>query len=358
MGKSMGKGQLGWTGCSPLFVMVAVAALSVSLLFVSPVSHADSKNEATVTRTVPALATPADWLMKMVSAPDRLTYQGIFIYENAAGLMTFQVAHSPIDKVQHERLIYQDGPYQEIIRKGDQVAFIRADGAINRFYSEGMSGLVERIANFQNDLRGSYRLLFGGEDRVAGRKALRIDVQPRDHHRYAYALWLDQETGFMLRSEMMGEKGIVLERLQYADFELVKELPKGKLAPSRAVNWVKKEAPANARRPADDAPTVWDAGWIPSGFEVAGFNRIDSPVSKKKVDSVLYSDGLSAFSVFVEEDESKVLGPASEQIGATSAVSRIFRRGETYYNVTVIGEVPLGTAERVAVSVKPQGTAE
>ena len=336
----MSKGKLGRAGFTSTVMM---AVLSAGLLLSS------------VGRAAPVLATPADWLVKMVSAPERLSYQGFFVYENAAGLTTFRVFHSPVDKQLHERLIYQDGPYQEIIRKGDQVAFIRADGAVNRFYSEGMSALVDRIANFQDDLRRSYRLLFGGEDRVAGRSALRIDVQPRDNHRYGFALWLDQETGFLLRSEMLGEKGKILERLQYADFELVKDLPADKLAPSRPVTWVKQEPSAKTKPTVSELPSVWDAGWVPAGFEVTGYKRIDSPVSKKKVDSVLYSDGISAFSVFVEEDESRVLGPASEQIGATSAVSRVFRKGETYYNVTVIGEVPLGTAERVAVSVKPQG---
>ncbi|WP_281646012.1 MucB/RseB C-terminal domain-containing protein [Parendozoicomonas sp. Alg238-R29] len=354
----MGKGKLGSARSDfSTAILFSAALFSCSLFLISPASRATSESSSPSSpspKIIPALAAPADWLMRMVSAPDRISYRGVLIYENAAGLMTFRVFHQPTEKDILERLIYQDGPYREIVRKGDQVAFIRPGGDVSRFHSEGMSALIERIANFQDDLRRSYRLLFGGEDRVAGRTVLRIDVQSRDNHRYGFTLWLDRETGLLLRSEMIGEKGAVLERMQFADFSIQEAIPSKDLEPSREVTWVKKEAVANKSDSSEASPSGWDAGWIPAGFEVTGYNRIDSPVSKQKVDSVLYSDGLSAFSVFVEEDESRVLGPASEQIGATSAVSRVFRKGDTYYNVTVIGEVPLGTAERVAVSVKPQ----
>ena len=301
------------------------------------------------------LATPADWLLRMVTVPTDSAYQGFFVYENASGLTPMRIFHTAVDGKPQERLIYQNGPYKEIVRNGDQVALVKPDGDVGRFRSEGVNGLVDRLASYQDDVRRSYRLLFGGDDRVAGRDAVRIEVQPRDNHRYGYALWIDRESGLLLRSELIGEKGIILERFQYIDVTLVDELPAKSLEPSQQVAWTKKPS---ARTAAPEASVIeqldWEAGWVPAGFELAGFNRIDSPVSRQQVDSVLFSDGLSAFSVFVEKDDSKVLGPASEQIGATSAVSRVFRKGEDYYNVTVIGEVPVGAAERVAVSVKPR----
>ena len=301
--------------------------------------------------------TPADWLTRMIGAPAVTSYQGFFIYENAGGLSSIQIYHSGVDGKEHERLIYQDGPYRELVRKGDQVAVIRPGGDVSQFKPESVSpSLIQRLGNYRDDLRRSYRLMFGGEDRVAGRNVLRVEVQPRDQHRYGYILWLDRESGILLRSEMLGEKGAVLERFQYVSFDSGNAIGGKNLEPSRAVTWetvAKPEVAADSQGKTGAAEALWwDAGWIPNGFDVTSQSRVDSPVSRQKADSILFTDGLASFSIFVEEDHSRVQGPASEQIGATSAVSRIFRKGDAYYNVTVIGEIPLGTAERVAVSVK------
>ncbi len=155
-----------------------------------------------------AMPAPADWLSRMVSAPSSLDYQGQFIYENASGLMTIQIFHSGANGRENERLIYLDGPYRELIRKGDQVAYIRPSGDVSRFRPEQAVAMVERVGVWRDDLRRSYRLLFGGDDRVANRSVMRIEVQPRDQHRYGYTLWLDKDTGLLLRSEMLGEKGL------------------------------------------------------------------------------------------------------------------------------------------------------
>ena len=337
----MSKGSL--SSCERILTSLKIVFLGVGLSLFSSVSVAAP------------VATPADWLMRMVTAPSSTSYQGLFIYENAAGLTSMRIFHAPEEGKLRERLVYQDGPYREIVRNGDQVAFVRPDGDVSRYRSEGVNGLVDRLANYQDDLRRSYRLLFGGSDRVAGRDTLRIEVQPRDNHRYGYALWLDRDSGLLLRSEMIGEKGIILERFQYIDMNPVEDLPVKYLEPSQPVVWTSKEDGAGTNPDTSVLKKLgWEAGWLPSGFALSGFNQIDSPVSRQKVDSLLFSDGLAAFSVFVEQDHSKVIGPASEQIGATSAVSRVFRSGEHYYNVTVVGEVPLGAAERVAVSVKPR----
>ncbi len=298
------------------------------------------------------VATPADWLARMVAAPSVISYQGSFLFENTSGLTTVRVAHQPDG--QRERLVYLDGPYREVIRKDQQVAFVRPDGDVSQRQSETAgTALVERLGSYQDDLRRSYRLLFGGDDRVAGRTVTRIEVQPRDSHRYGYLLWLDKETGVLLKSEMIGDKNAVLERFQFTDF-YPGPVPETALAPSQEVTWAPSRSGSSQKTGSVDMSGLgWEAGWIPAGFQVIGRNQVNSPVSKHKVDSILFSDGLAAFSVFVEEDHSRVIGPASEQIGATSAISRIYRKGGDYFNVTVIGELPLGTTERIAVSVRP-----
>ena len=197
---------------------------------------------ASLLLSIPSLAksdtvvTPADWLARMVEAANAKTYNGLMVYETTSGLSSMRVFRASTDGVAKERLIYQDGPYQEIIRRGDQVAFIRADGGVNRYGTDGVTGLVDRLSGYQDDLRASYRLMFGGDDRVAGREALRINVQPRDNHRYGYSLWLDRESGLLLRSELIGEEGAVLERFQYVDINF-SDMPGQSLEPSRPVVW-------------------------------------------------------------------------------------------------------------------------
>ncbi len=299
------------------------------------------------------LATPADWLARMVKASVNTNYQGHMVYESATGLSTMQVFHALQQGVVRERVIYLDGPYQEIVRKGNQVAFIRGDGEVNRYRTEGITGLADRLGGYQDDLRRSYRLMFGGNDRVAGRETLRIDIQPRDNQRYGYALWLDRDSGLLLRSELLNDKGAILERLQYVNLNISNTISEETLQPSRSVTWQTMPKRQNSVPSAQELVNLnWEAGWLPTGFHLVGISQTDSPVSNHKVDSLLFSDGLASFSIFFEQDQSKVLGPASEQIGATSAVSRLLRQGENYYNVTVIGEISTGVAERIAVSIR------
>lgn len=98
---------------------------------------------------------------------------------------------------------------------------------------------------------------------------------------------------------------------------------------------------------------TWTLGWVPDGFSRKSYREIVSPVSQKPVDSVLYSNDLAAFSVLVEEEMTRIMSQYSEQYGATAAASMVFRNGDAYYNVTVIGNIPLDTAERIMVSITP-----
>ena len=74
--------------------------------------------------------------------------------------------------------------------------------------------------------------------------------------------------------------------------------------------------------------------------------------SKVQVSSLMYGDGLSRFSVFIEPVSGKAATDTRTQLGPTVAVSRRLTtpKGDTL--VTVVGEIPLGTAERIALSLR------
>jgi len=67
----------------------------------------------------------------------------------------------------------------------------------------------------------------------------------------------------------------------------------------------------------------------------------------------MYSDGLAAFSVFIEDmPVSGALNVVSRS-GATVAVSEIVTGGpdDAHHLVTVVGEIPTATAQRIAHSI-------
>ncbi len=293
---------------------------------------------------------PVEWLDRMSASFRNENYQGFFIYENLGGLLTLKVMHGVVDGQEKERLVYLDGPYREMIRDGQKIAYIRQGQGGVTLKPGYLAALSGRFKTDFQKLGEFYQLRFGGDARIANRIGRHVELLPRDKHRYGYHLWLDHDSGLLLKSEMHGDKGAVLERFQFVDLA-VSDLPNGDIIPPGQHAWIDRSAVVAE---SEESPLTWEMGWIPDGFNKTGYRKTVSPVSQKPVDSLLYSDGLAAFSVFVEEDMTRVLSQSSEQSGATAAVSRVFRNGDAYYNVTVVGEIPLGTAERIAVSVKPR----
>ncbi len=60
-----------------------------------------------------------------------------------------------------------------------------------------------------------------------------------------------------------------------------------------------------------------------------------------------YSDGLAAFTVFVEAVGGSTVEEGVSRVGPTVAVSRRLTAPSGAYLVTLVGEVPQNTAERV-----------
>ena len=90
----------------------------------------------------------------------------------------------------------------------------------------------------------------------------------------------------------------------------------------------------------------WGVSWRPPGFVPAGQSTYGDVGDVK-----LYTDGLSAFSVFLRPMTESVTAKGKAQRGATVAYMHQQMINDKPYTITVVGEVPARTAQRIATSV-------
>ncbi len=299
---------------------------------------------------------PGDWLAAMNDAFVARDYDGVFSYYNGTDLATLRVVHVVLDGVQHERLVHLNGAPREVVRKGDEVSCILMPGdeliELERSIPSGpfARAFVRRFDRISNH----YRLSLAGRDRVAAREAVRLSVQPRDEHRYGYRLWLDAESALLLRSEMFDASGANLELFQFTQLRLGDDVDPAAAQPENAAGSLVshlKLAKEKSGLPASESPR-WRAGWLPPGYAMASADIRRAPLSNKGISTLVYSDGLAVFSVFIEEMPPAGAASMESRMGGTVAVTHWVDRGAGAEQlVTVVGELPVPTARRIAGSI-------
>ncbi|MDH4583139.1 RNA polymerase subunit sigma [Pseudomonas sp. BN415] len=284
-----------------------------------------------------------DWLQRLADAEQRQSFQGTFVYERNGSFSTHEVWHQVQEGGEvRERLFQLDGPAQEVVRVNGRAQCV--SGSLSDQMSDGQVWPARTFDAKQ--LSEWYDLRLAGESRVAGRPAMVLTLAPRDQHRYGFELHLDRDTGLPLKSLLLGDKGQLLERFQFTRINTATPPADADLQPSSSCKSVRvSEAQA-------DKPAHWRSEWLPPGFSLTSAQERRSPASSDPVSSLLYSDGLARFSVFLEPLHGAVVEDARSQLGPTVMVSKRLSTADGDVMVTVVGEIPLGTAERVALSMR------
>ncbi|TCD20513.1 RNA polymerase subunit sigma [Pseudomonas sp. IC_126] len=292
--------------------------------------------------SMPAFAADAStWMQRLAVAEEKQSYQGTFVYERNGSFSSHAVWQLVEGEELHERLLQLDGPPVEVSLVDGQVKCASEDLA-----SQIRDAKPWRQQQFDpKKLSDWYTFQVIGESRVAGRPTVALAIRPQDQHRYGFELHLDRETALPLKSLLLDESGQLLERFQFVQF-----------SPS-SVEHADIEAgsacePVSVIAAQESTPSKWRSDWLPSGFQLLDSNVRSSPASGEPVAWLSYGDGLARFSVFLERLEGAVVEDARSQMGPTVAVSKRISTTTGDVMVTVVGEIPLGTAERVALSMR------
>lgn len=272
-------------------------------------------------------------------------FRGRFVYVRGNHMESMQVVHAVFDGVEHERLSHLDNTAAEVIRRGNETISIHPDARVTRFDTVTAGGPFRAFAASDDNLVQYYEVRRAAPSRVAGHSAEFVEIVPRDMHRYGYRLWVDHQTRLPLRYEVVNRRGQALESVEFIDIEFGISVPRALFDTPTGI----AGAVTLLRSTGAPMPTVAPS-WLPPGFRATGSQTQQN--GEFESSAVTYSDGLAAFSFFVEKTGPDAK-PMGRQIGPTVAVSGVLAAaGAGRFRVTLVGEVPAGTAVKVIESAR------
>lgn len=339
----------------------------------------------------------AEILNLLGSSTKTQSYRGDFTYEHDGTIDMMSVVHAVIDGVEYERIYHLNGPEKAFLREGQGVSCVTAGNHLLR------GGRLTLSNGNMVSIDQNYQFLLRGEERIAGRDALVLQLLPRDPYRYGLVLGIDKQTALLTKAVITEGQKKVWERIQFVSLEVDEDMgieaiypslrPDNPLAPLIESSMSNIEPLALASESAEPTgnsdtgssdtpssiasrvegaagePSVADVAseevkslggcrppaaseaplqpsWVPSGFVLSDYSY-----SEEDGHMETYTDGLSVFSVFIGRVSNE---PAQAVVrnGATVSLLTSIPSQNKFVTVTVVGEVPAVTAHRVTQSLR------
>lgn len=295
-----------------------------------------------------------DWLKVVIFAEHQTDYSGVFVYQYDNHVETSRITHVVDGDSENERLESLDGPKREIVRHhgrvlghhGEELPQVESPQGMGKFPSLLPEQLAALSANYQAKLLGT--------ERIAGYDAQTILFQPRDGLRYTHKIWVHTDSGLLLKAAVLGSKNQLVEQYAFTQLQIGGKIDR---------SWVRQRATTgfhgrdfhkqhDTARRGTPANSGWVADALPAGF--AKNMEIQRPMhgNHAPVIQMVYSDGLSAISIFIEADD----GDEDDVEGLSSrGAMNLYHKVVGKHLFTVVGEVPPHTVMRVLDSIRHNG---
>jgi sigma-E factor negative regulatory protein RseB len=291
-------------------------------------------------------------LQKVATAAQKLTYSGVFVYQSGTRSETSRISHLIDGDNELERLEVLDGSPREVVRKNQEVRcflpehrlLIVERRAARQFFPLLVPGSLAGLTEY-------YLIRKGPPGRVAGVESQSVLVEPKDDNRYAHQLWIDPQSGLLLKASLLSEQGIPLETFAFTEVKiggpLDRELLKSPME-AKSGGWRVQNAHSSDTR-ADDGYWLFRAA-LPGFRRISGMKRQLRPDAPEST-QVIFSDGFASVSVFVEP----LAGREKEETGAfTMGAVNVYKRQVGDFQLIVMGDIPAAALRRFAEGMEPR----
>jgi sigma-E factor negative regulatory protein RseB len=328
----------------PAFVVACAAAASIPLAHAqTALTSGDPLVEARETRA---------WLTRIQDAANKRNFVGTVVVSAGGMVASTRIAHYGEGRDQFERIDSLDGQVRSVYRHNDLVHTVwpqrRVAVVEQRDQMSSFPGLLQaghdRVQEF-------YELKPIAVERVAGHEAHVLVLKPRDKLRFGYRLWAEKGSGLLLRAEVLGERGEVLESSAFSEVSIGV-----RAQPEHVVQAVKKLEGYKVIKQQHQSTQPEGEGWTLKAA-VPGFKLVScvkrqldmqgrtAPGAGEQTLQTVYSDGLTYVSIFIEPySAERHQKPIVTAIGATQTMMR--RDGDWW--ITAMGDVPSGTLRQFA----------
>jgi sigma-E factor negative regulatory protein RseB len=284
------------------------------------------------------------WLRKIHEATQRLSYTGTFIYQNGPHTETSRITRYVDASGDIEKLEVLDGVPREIVRTKDTVRCYLPDSRVVKVDRRPERGFPALLPEKISELARHYDISLGEVRRVAGLDCQAVLLKPKDELRYGYKLCADLHSGMLMRAVTLDPGGEPVEQFTFTQLA-IGGVTRAMVRPRNAGrNWRVEDAEA--------APTRL-AGWSLAA-ELPGFHKVVELKRRlgesRPVGQMVYSDGLAAVSVFIEPLAVRH-DPVPTGLANMGAIN-IYTREVANHMITVVGEAPALSVQRIADSVE------
>ncbi|MFN0185644.1 MAG: MucB/RseB C-terminal domain-containing protein [Aquabacterium sp.] len=297
---------------------------------------------------------PYQMLQRIQLAAQRVSYQGTVVHAAAGQVSSLRVVQVCEGNQRYEQTEALDGRPRQQYRHNERVHTLWPQARVAVVERDDAAPQFPALPSSGDQLRRNYEVQRLAAQRVAGHLADGLRMVPRDSLRFAQRLWVDRNSGLLLRSEVLDTQGKVLESSAFSDLNIgAGTTPQAILAAMRRLDGYRVVQPAVER-------TQLDAeGWLMAS-DVAGFRQVGcsrrpldptGPAGSRSPTVVqsVFSDGLTQVSLFIEPlDPARHKQPMRTVLGATHALMQ--RHGTSW--ITVMGDVPMATLEQFASALQ------
>ncbi|MDN3652114.1 MucB/RseB C-terminal domain-containing protein [Thalassotalea ponticola] len=286
--------------------------------------------------------TAQQWMTRLDKAMQSLNFDTSFVVVRNNRAEPYRWLHGVKDQQQIEFLTVLNGARHEAIRYNQVVSYFEPDRTPYSVASDTINGPIPAtLYSDYTKLEQNYHFILVGKSRILGRQAQLIRLESKDKNRFGYWLWLDAETGLMLKVAVVSKNAEILEQIQFTHLQLKDDA-------SELFEQVKAiDLPELVHDQGVDVSLPWSVTYLPKGFEpVSSQIRYVAKIGQR-MQTMLFNDGLVDISVYVAPSNEQPRAATVNQTGATTLLS-LLKDG---HEITVIGKIPAKTAAHIAESV-------
>ncbi|MFM2059348.1 MAG: hypothetical protein RLY71_3733 [Pseudomonadota bacterium] len=293
-------------------------------------------------------------IQRVQQASQRRSFIGTFVVSSNGQMTSSRITHFGDGHDQIELIEPLDGQPRKVFRHNDEVHVLwpqTRHASIER--RETMHGFPTALDTTAAQVLDRYEIEPGGDERIAGHAAQVVQLKPRDTYRFAQRWWLERQSGLLLRADLLGDHGEVLESAAFSTLQIgARVLPQPLLSEMNRLDGYKVSRSALA--PTQLGSEGWSLTTPVPGFRSVSCIRRPSghlprqdgsgdqahqPVSGAPgtLLQAIFGDGLTHVSIFIEPYQARAGRTETEvAMGATRAVTH--RLGDWW--ITAVGDVP------------------